>query len=222
MNLLLKRDRVIVSPIPGTTRDAVEEYINLKGLPIRLVDTAGVSRTKNLLDREGIKRSKRYIKSADMVLLMLDGSAKLDRADSEMIKLAAGRKKIVVVNKCDLAGKIEDEKLKELFKNDPVIRVSVKKKSGIDNLEKAIVEMVWSGSFGRAEDAIITSARHKALLDKAHRSMLNVLKALDNDEGPELVSVDLTDAVNSLGLIIGKSVSDDILDRIFGRFCIGK
>lgn len=222
MNLLLKRDRCIVSPIPGTTRDAVEETISLNGIPIRLVDTAGIGRSRNVLDREGVKKSKKYLKLADVALLMLDASTKLDRKDLDIIRLVGKKKKIVVINKCDRAKKTDQCKIKDIFVKDTVVEISVKKRRNIELLEKAIAGLVWTGSFEQGECAIVSNARHKELLDKAYACMISVDKALEKKLSPELVAVDLKEAVEALGLIIGKSVSDDILDRIFEKFCIGK
>ncbi len=222
MNLLLKRDRVIVSPIPGTTRDAVEEMINLKGIPIRLVDTAGIAETRDILEREGVVKSRKYLALADIAIVMLDGSVKIDDADSAIIKMVAGKKKIVVLNKCDLPKKLDLKKVKKLFPGDKVIAESVEKKRKIEELEKAIADTVWSGGFTQGEGAIVSNARHKELLDKALACMLSVKKELEKGESPEIVAIDLREAMHHLGLIIGRSVSDDILERIFEQFCIGK
>lgn len=222
MNLLLKRDRVIVSPVPGTTRDAIEEVINLKGIPIRLVDTAGIQASKDALEKEGIKKSKRYLELSDIVILMLDASTAIEKSDLDIIKMVGNKKKIVVLNKSDLEKKIDPEKVKSLFKNDKVIEVSVEKKKNIDRLENAVMETVFSGNFDQGEGAMVSNARHKEALDKALTFMLSVKKAVSEDDAPELVMVDLKDAIFNLGLVIGKSVSDDILDRIFEQFCIGK
>jgi len=222
MNLLLKRDRVIVSPVPGTTRDAVEETINLKGVPIRLVDTAGISVAKDILEKESVKRSKKYLKMADIALLVLDASTAMDRKDKEIGRLIGDMKKIVIINKSDLRRKIDIAEVRSLFKGDKIVEISVEKKSNIGKLEEIIIDTVYSGSFTQGESAIITSARHKASLDKAHRSMLSVKKAITRELSPELLAIDIKDAIYELGLIVGKSVSEDILDRIFERFCIGK
>ena len=223
MNLLLKRDRVIVSSIPGTTRDAVEEFINLGGVPIRLVDTAGIAKSKNVLDKEGIKKSKKYLALADIVVLMLDASVGIEKADIDIIKLIAKRKKIVVINKCDMKGRVDRKKLEKIIGNSEIIEISVKKKKNIDAFEKKLKEMMWGGEFIQQEASIISNVRHKALLDKAYKCMLSVRRGVDGRTfEPELLAIDLKDAVLNLGLIIGKSVSDDVLDRIFERFCIGK
>ncbi|MCX5677594.1 MAG: tRNA uridine-5-carboxymethylaminomethyl(34) synthesis GTPase MnmE [Candidatus Omnitrophica bacterium] len=222
MNLLLKRDRVIVSPIPGTTRDTIEEMISLNGIPIRLVDTAGITDTKDMLEKEGVARSRKYLAMADIVVLILDHSTRIDRADREIIKMCAGKKKIVALNKTDLAGKIDAKDMRALLKKEKFIKISVGKRKNIDLLENALTEAVWSGGFTQGEPAILSNARHKGLLDKALANMLSVKEAFKADEGPETIAIDLKEAIAALGLVIGKTISDDILDRIFERFCIGK
>ncbi|MDP2912543.1 MAG: tRNA uridine-5-carboxymethylaminomethyl(34) synthesis GTPase MnmE [Candidatus Omnitrophota bacterium] len=222
MNLLLKRDRVIVSPVPGTTRDTVEEMINLKGVPIRLVDTAGIIDSEDAIEKEGVKRTKKYLELADLIIFMLDYSTKISREDMDIIKLIENKKTLVVINKSDLPCKIDTGKLKMLFGDEKQIGISVSKKRNIDRLEKAILRMVWSGKFTQGEAAIVSNARHKALLDKTYGCMLSAGEALEKKTEPELVAIDLREAVFNLGLIIGRSVSEDVLDRIFEKFCIGK
>lgn len=223
MNLLLKMDRVIVAPIPGTTRDAVEETISLNDIPIRLVDTAGIGEVKDILHKESADRSRRYIEKADIVLLMLDASTEINEEDLDIIRLVEGKKKLVIVNKIDLGARGTAKRgLVPLFKNDLIIEVSVEKKKNIEALEKSILEIVWSGKFIQGESAMVTNARHKELLDKAFNNMLSVSNAIKDALHPELMAVDLKDAIFNLGGIVGKSVSDDILDKIFENFCIGK
>ena len=223
MNLLLKRDRVIVAPVPGTTRDAVEEMISLNGVPIRLVDTAGIGEVDDILYKESSGKSKRYIEKADIVLFMLDASAEIDEEDLDIIRLVEGKKKLVIVNKIDLGARPALKKrLAPLFTGEVVVEVSVEKKINIDLLERSILDMVWSGKYVQGEGAILTNARHKELLDKAFSNMLSVSKAVKDAMHPELIAVDLKEAIFNLGLIVGRSASDDILDRIFENFCIGK
>ena len=223
MNLLLKRDRVIVAPVPGTTRDAVEEMISLNGVPIRLVDTAGIGEVNDILYKESAGKSKCYIEKADIALLMLDASTEINEEDLEIIRLIKGRKKLVIVNKIDLsARRFLSADLAPLFKNDAIIEISIKKKKNIEALEKSILEIVWSGKFTQGEGTMVTNARHKELLDKAFNNMLSVSRAVKDAMHPELMAVDLKEAIFNLGLIVGRSASDDILDKIFENFCIGK
>ena len=223
MNILLKRDRVIVAPIPGTTRDAVEETISLNGIPIRLVDTAGIGEVKDILYKESSDRSKRYIERADIALLMLDASTEINEEDMDIIRLVEGRKKLVIINKIDSPVRgIAKMGLTPLFKDDIMIEISVEKRKNIELLEKSILDIVWSGKFTQGEGAIVTNARHKELLDKAFNNMLSVSKSIRGALHPELIAVDLKEAIFNLGLIVGRSVSEDILDKIFENFCIGK
>jgi len=222
MNLLLKRDRVIVSPIPGTTRDAVEEIISLNGIPVRLVDTAGISQTKDMLEKEGIKRSKKYLELSDIVILMLDASTPVSAADRGLIKLIGGKKKLVVVNKIDSPRKTAAAELKKIFKKEEIVEISVKARENIEALEGAICRVILKGGMKQGEGAIISNARQKEALDKARASMLSVTKAIEKDEPSDIVAIDLKEAISSLGLVTGESVSDEILDRIFSQFCIGK
>jgi tRNA modification GTPase len=222
MNLLLKRDRVIVSAIPGTTRDAVEEIININGIPMRLVDTAGISDTKDVLEKEGVKKSKKYLELSDILILMFDASTGIEEADKKIMDLASERKKIVVINKMDLAKRSGRDKIKAKFKGETIVEISVKKKENIGLLEKAMYDSILSRGFNQGECVMVNNARHKEALDKAYESMLSVTKALEDNAGAEIAAIDLKEAIFYLGLIVGKSVSDDILDRIFDRFCIGK
>jgi len=222
MNLLLKRDRVIVSPIPGTTRDSVEEMINLKGIPIRLVDTAGISRGRNVLEKEGIRRSKRYVEMADIALFVLDAVKGIAPEDRAIYKLLGGLKKLIIINKIDAGRKLTVGNVSRLFPDDTVIEISVEKKMNIRKLESSIAGLVWGGEFSQGEGSVVSNARHKELLDNALNNMVSVRKLLEEDAPPDIMAVDLKEAIMMLGLMVGKSVSDDILDRIFEQFCIGK
>jgi len=222
MNLLLKRDRVIVSHVPGTTRDAVEEMINLRGIPIRLVDTAGIAETEDIVEREGVKRTKIYLDLADLAIFVFDASTPIEARDIDLSGLIGGKKKIIVLNKIDLAAKTSAKELKELFRDDIIIELSVEKKKNIEALENAIAGSVWKGDLSGGEAAIVANARHKELIDKAFANMVSVSKAMEQNSPSELIAIDLKEAIFNLGLVVGKSVSDDVLDRIFEQFCIGK
>jgi tRNA modification GTPase len=156
------------------------------------------------------------------VVLILDNSASLGRADRAIIDLVAGKKKVVVINKCDLPGRLDPKKIRSMFREDRVVEVSVAAKKNIPALEKAIADSIWSGDFAQGEAALLNNARHKELLDKALGNMLSVKKALGKKASPELVAIDLKEAIFDLGLVTGRSVSEDLLDRIFEKFCVGK
>lgn len=222
MNLLLKRDRVIVAPIPGTTRDTVEEMINIKGIPIRLADTAGIGMVNDELYKASADKSRVYIGRSDIVMLMLDASSVINEEDLALIRLIEGKKKIVIINKTDLGKKIDKKSVSGLFKNDPVVEISVEKRKNIELLEKTVLDSVFSGRFTQGEAHIVTNARHKELIDKALNNMLSVQGLIRDGSHPELIAVDIKEAIYDLGLVIGRSVTDDVLDRIFEDFCVGK
>jgi tRNA modification GTPase len=222
MNILLKRDRVIVSPIPGTTRDAVEEMIDIDGLPIRLVDTAGIGASADPLVTSSENKTKGYMDLADVAIIVLDGSKKVDAKDRRIIDLVGDKKKLFVINKSDLGKKITQKDLKPLADGYEWVRVSVKDGTNIDGLEKKISKLVLKGKYDQGESAVVANARHKESLDKSRGYMLSVVSGLKADLPPELIAVDLKDAIFALGAITGVSVSADILDRIFQKFCVGK
>ena len=222
MNLLLKRDRVIVTPIPGTTRDAVEEMINLKGFPVRLVDTAGISETVDILDKEGVRRSRRYLEMADMVLFVLDASRPVEKEDLFLRDIIKNKKVIVVVNKTDLPQRLDGTKVKELIGAERIIRISVLEKKHIESLEEAILSCLESGRVFQNEGAMVTNARQKASLESALGYVARSVGSLEKKVPGEFIAQDIKEALYHLGLIVGRSVSDDILDRIFSEFCIGK
>jgi len=222
MNLLLKRDRVIVSPMPGTTRDAVEETIALKGIPIRLVDTAGINDAKDEIEKEGISRSKKYLSEADLVIFVMDGSSGIDDDDRKIFGLCEGKKVVAVINKTDLPRHVRAGDIDKLFSVSDAVEISVGKRENIELLEETIVKSVWNGGIDMSSSAVVSSSRHKELLDKALADMLSVKKGIGESRPGETLAIDLKESVTALGLITGKTVSDDILDRIFERFCIGK
>jgi tRNA modification GTPase len=196
--------------------------MNLKGVPIRLVDTAGIAAADDMIGSESVRRSKAYLELSDLVLFMIDASSRIDAGDMEIAELISDKKKLVIVNKIDLPRSFGRDHVTEAFGTDAVVEISVKEKRNIGLLEKAILGMVWSGRFTQGASAVVTNARHKALLEKALDNVMAAVRALESALPADLVSVDLREAIFNLGLITGTSVSDDILDRIFEQFCIGK
>jgi tRNA modification GTPase len=167
-------------------------------------------------------KTKSYLELSDVALVVLDGSRRLDGKDRRMLGLVRDKKKIVVINKSDLGNKISKKDLEGLAGGHGAIRISATRGTNIGRLEKKISALVWSGSYVQGESAVVANARHKELLDKSHECVISVVKALKRAAHPELIAVDLKEAIFTLGTITGASVSDDILDRIFGKFCIGK
>jgi tRNA modification GTPase len=217
LNALLKQDRAIVTDIPGTTRDVLEEYVNVMGIPLRILDTAGIGHSHDVVEQEGVRRSLAAIESADLVLVVLDGSQLLTPEDNRVIEEIRGKNAIAVINKSDLPGQLD-------MTDRPKVQVAVSCRTGegLDDLRRAIADMVRSGAVAPKEHAWAVNQRHKTALEKTSASLG---KALESDRAglsPEFIAVDLRDALDSLGLVVGMTYTDDILERIFNDFCIGK
>ncbi len=222
MNSLLGRDRVIVTPVAGTTRDVVEESINVSGILIKLSDTAGIIETKDRVEIEGIKRSKEKLDEADIVLFMLDASQLLSEKDEKIFNAVSKKKILVIANKIDLPKEMDIKEAREKFNNEEILEISVLKGEGIEKIESAISRKITEKNIDAAEGAIVANLRHKKLLEKAHENIKRSLENSEQNYNGELIASDLNDALHHLGLIIGESIEDDVLDRIFSQFCIGK
>lgn len=222
MNALLKHDRVIVTPVAGTTRDVIEESINLNGIRVKVSDTAGIIETADRVEIEGIKRSKEKLASSDIVIFMLDASCELSRKDEEIYEAIKEKKCVIVINKIDLKRVLDEKDLKEKFASKRIIKVSALKKEGLEALEDALTEELLKGEMDAPESLLVTNMRHKELLEKAAKSLESAVKSSNENYKGELLASDLHEAVRFLGLIIGEEIEDDILERIFSQFCIGK
>ncbi len=224
LNQLLQQERAIVTPIPGTTRDTIEESINIGGFPLRLIDTAGITHTQDVVEKHGIKRSRQALKQAELVLLVLDGSQPLTDDDRKIIQAATGdnKKIILIINKMDLKQGVDPAQLQSLLPTDEVIYLSAKQGQGLDKLTKAIVKRLSGSDASDSEGAIITNARHHQALIKTQRALKQVMATLEQGLSPEFVALDLNEALNALGEIVGQTTCADVLERIFSQFCIGK
>lgn len=221
LNSLAKKDRAIVTAIPGTTRDFIEEPMNIKGIPLRLFDTAGITESQNIIEKEGIRRTRKLIQEADLIILVLDGSAALSSQDSELIEQVKAFKSICAVNKIDLPQRIEQDKIREAFP-DRTVSISATERIGLDNLSEVMAKMVYNGRLSSAGDILVTNLRHKDALERAYNSVAEAKKSLENLSAEELLALDLKDALDALGDITGETAAEDILNKIFDTFCIGK
>lgn len=220
LNALLKYERSIVTAIPGTTRDTIEEIIDIKGIPVRIVDTAGILEPRDLIEKKAIERSKRHIAQADIAIILFDGSRKLSREDEIIIKKLKGKPAIALINKMDLKQKIEREKISRRFVH--TIDISAKKLRNIALLEDKITELVYKGKVAASEPAMVGNLRHIAAVRDAEKLIAQALSSLDNRLSPEFVAQDIKDALARLDELLGKRSSEDLLDKIFSEFCIGK
>ncbi len=218
LNALLEEDRAIVTDIPGTTRDTLEEMINVGGIPLNIIDTAGVRETDNVIEQIGVEKSKSLAEAADLVLLMFDGSKELSNEDKELIELTRGKKVITLVNKLDLSQKIDMEYISEL---DPV-NISVKMDEGISKIFEKIKLMFISGDININSDVLISGERNKASLVKAKQYLENVIETVETMMPEDFITMDLTEAYQALGEITGEALEEDIIDKIFSEFCLGK
>jgi len=215
---LLGHDRAIVSPIPGTTRDTIEETANIRGLPVIFVDTAGLREAGDEIEVEGIRRSRESLARAEFILHVLDGSQPLTQADQNYLAEFAAKKRILVRNKTDLPAKL----VLPPGINVPVVEVSCLSGKGIEALKDAIKQLVWSGEINAEMLQVMINSRHQEALTRTRDATQRTIEALRADKTLELTAMDLRIAVNAVGEIVGKTTTEDLLDSIFSQFCIGK
>lgn len=221
LNFLVGEDRAIVTEIEGTTRDILEEYISLNGITLRVIDTAGIRETEDIVEKIGVGKAKQMAEDADLILYVVDSSRPLDDNDEDIIELLSGRKSIVIYNKTDLEPVVNMEKLQERTGN-PVIPVSIVEEKGIRRLEEEIKNMFFKGELSFNDEVYITNARHKAALEEAKESLKLVKNSIDMGMAEDFFSIDLMNAYESLGRIVGESVGEDLVNEIFSKFCTGK
>ncbi len=221
MNALLERDRVIVTPYPGTTRDVVEEVVNIAGVPVRLSDTAGIRREADEIEKYGVERSYQAISRADLVLLLLDGSEPLTDHDQKLLKETEDKNRLIIINKIDLAQKISEKELSSLLKAEEILKISAKTGEGIEELKKKLEEMIFAGEVS-GEDALVASLRQLELLRACREQIQRAIKTAQQGLSEEFIASELRRAVELLGEISGESVSEEVLEIIFSKFCIGK
>lgn len=221
MNALLRHERVIVTPVAGTTRDVIEESININGIKVRISDTAGIIETRDRVELEGIKRSRKKLEEADVVIFMVDASRELSSRDEEIFEAIRQKRTVLVANKTDLPVKVSGKDLEERF-GERMLGVSVLKNEGLEMVEDAVSEKLFGGDNSIPQGAVVSNLRHKELLDLASAGLERARRRFEEGFNGELLASDLNEAVHHLGLITGETVEDDILDRIFSEFCIGK
>jgi tRNA modification GTPase len=219
MNTLLREDRAIVTDIPGTTRDTIEEYVNIKGIPLRIIDTAGIRNTEDKIEEIGVEKAKSEIENADMIIAVFDISRELTEEDYEIIELIKNKKSIIIINKVDLEEKWSE---KEIFEGKKVINISAKEKFGIEELENEIEELWKINNMSTNEDIIISNIRHKELILNALEEIDAAIGALKSDLPVDMVSINIKSILNHLGTIVGQNVDEQTINGIFSRFCLGK
>ncbi|MDD5722278.1 MAG: tRNA uridine-5-carboxymethylaminomethyl(34) synthesis GTPase MnmE [Syntrophales bacterium] len=222
LNILLGERRAIVTPIPGTTRDFIEETINIKGILVTLTDTAGVRKSGEAIEQEGIAFVWEKVLAADMVIILIDGSVPLTEEDVEVIDRNRGKRVVLAVNKSDLPHRVTGAQLDELIPGVKPLWISAKYGDGIDELKERIYTTALDGGEGSATDVILTNLRHKNALEKTAASLATAHASLSSGDSPELAAFDVKEALDHLGDIVGGTTAEDVLDRIFSTFCVGK
>lgn len=221
LNVLIEENKAIVTDIPGTTRDVIEEYINIDGIPVKIIDTAGIRETKDLVEKIGVEKTKEYINKADLIIFMIDGSNELEDEDEEIFKIIDNKKSIIVVNKLDLPTVIDIEALKQKYGKHKIILAAVNNEKGIDEIKKEIVKIVYSGEV-REQDISISNVRHIDILIKTNENLESGIETLKNRFPLDMASIEFRNAYLKIGEITGDTTADDIIDRIFKDFCLGK
>ncbi|MFB0526614.1 MAG: tRNA modification GTPase, partial [bacterium] len=254
LNALLEQDKAIVTSIPGTTRDVVEDMVNILGIPMKIMDTAGIRHARDEIEMAGIERTKRSIGLADLVLFVIDLSVPLSEEDCRIAENLLGRKTILVANKCDLTQVVSEREIRELWvsclnrlqgereplslnsanpshnslgnpsilRNPPLIKVSATQKIRIKDLQELIYHLFIKGEVSISDAVLVTNVRHRDALAKAEESLTEGIESCRRGESEEFIALDLRRALDGLGEIVGETATEDILSRIFSRFCIGK
>ncbi|MEG0829528.1 MAG: tRNA uridine-5-carboxymethylaminomethyl(34) synthesis GTPase MnmE [Anaerovoracaceae bacterium] len=222
MNEMLQENRAIVTEIPGTTRDTIEEIINIKNIPVKLTDTAGIRDTKNQIEKIGIEKSKHSFNKADLVIFVLDSNKALTKEDIEIIEYLKEKKSLVLMNKIDLDQQLTEEEIKSYLPKAKIIKTSMVKGEGILQIEDEIEKMVYGGKVKQSESLLVTNVRHEELLNESQAALEDALNMTISKAALDFIEIDVKNSYELLGEIIGETVSDDIIHQVFARFCLGK
>ncbi len=222
LNVLLREEKAIVTDIAGTTRDTIEEYVNVRGVPLQLIDTAGIRETDDIVEKIGVERSRKALKEADFVLLLLNQSETLQEEDIRLLETTKGMKRIILFNKTDLPSKLSTEDIAPYAKEEEIVTTSMLNKEGIDQLEEKIAGYFFQGQMNERDATYLSNTRHIALLEKAEQALVEVQNGIEMEMPVDLIQIDFTRAWDLLGEITGDSVQDELLTQLFSQFCLGK
>ena len=222
LNVLLREEKAIVTDIAGTTRDTIEEYVNVRGVPLQLIDTAGIRETDDVVEKIGVERSRKALKEADFVLLLLNQSETLQEEDIRLLETTKGMKRIILFNKTDLPSKLSTEDIAPYAPEEEIVTTSMLNKEGIDQLEEKIAGYFFQGQMNERDATYLSNTRHIALLEKAEQALVEVQNGIEMEMPVDLIQIDFTRAWDLLGEITGDSVQDELLTQLFSQFCLGK
>ena len=221
-NALLKETRAIVTSVPGTTRDTIEEMLTIRGIPVKLTDTAGIRQTEDIIEKIGIEKSKEAFNNADLIIFMADRSRVLDEEDFSILSHIGEKKAIVILNKTDLPKAFDETEIEKLLPKAYIIEASVANGEGIEELENVVENLVYGGEVKQSDSMMVTNVRHKNLLEEADSSLADAIEMAKACQPLELLEIDASRAYECLGAIIGEAVEEDIINEVFARFCLGK
>lgn len=222
LNYLTKEDKAIVTNVPGTTRDTLEEYVSINGVPLKLVDTAGIHETDDVVEKIGVERSKKAITKADLILLLLDGSEDLTDEDRLLLDITKNKKRIIILNKMDIERHLTADYLNKEFGVEAVVATSVKFQAGLDEVEKQISDLFFAGIEDSNSTVMVTNSRQVGLLQQAKNSLNEVIQGIEDGMPIDLVQIDMTNSWDKLGEITGESAPDELITQLFSQFCLGK
>ncbi|MCQ4087757.1 tRNA uridine-5-carboxymethylaminomethyl(34) synthesis GTPase MnmE [Saccharibacillus sp. JS10] len=222
LNALSRQNRAIVTDIPGTTRDVIEEFITINNIPLKLLDTAGIRETLDVVEKIGVERSRTALNEADLILLVLNNGDELNEEEQQLMEQISGRQSIVILNKMDLPQKVETEKVKQFYKEELIVPMTVKEGEGVDRLEEAISSLFFEGKLESADLTYVSNVRHIALLHQTKRSLIDAIEAAEIFVPIDMIQIDVRMAWEQLGEIIGDTAQDSLIDQIFSQFCLGK
>lgn len=222
LNALARDNKAIVTDIPGTTRDVIEEYVTINNIPLKLLDTAGIRETMDVVERIGVERSKAAFSDADLILLVLNANEELHEDELALMEQIHGRQALVIMNKMDLPSRLDTEKLRSFFAEASIVPMSVLEEEGLDRLEEAISALFFGGKLESGDLTYVSNVRHIALLKKAHKSLQDAYEAAEMLIPIDMIQIDVRLAWEQLGEIIGDTAADSLLDQIFSQFCLGK
>ncbi|GAA0360075.1 tRNA uridine-5-carboxymethylaminomethyl(34) synthesis GTPase MnmE [Alkalibacterium iburiense] len=222
LNVLLKEDKAIVTDIAGTTRDVIEEYVSVKGVPLRLIDTAGIRETEDIVERIGVERSRKALSEADLILLVLNQSEPLTPEDELLLEATEEHHRLIIFNKTDLENQLNLDDLKEKVDPESIVQTSIVTQKGLDELEAKIAELFFAGNTGEKDATYVSNVRHIALLHETIEAFDDVIEGIETGMPVDLVQIDMTRAWDLLGEITGESVQDELITQLFSQFCLGK
>lgn len=222
LNHLLREEKAIVTDIAGTTRDVIEEYVNVRGVPLKLIDTAGIRETEDIVERIGVERSHKALSEADLILLVLNQSEVLSPEDRQLIEVTDGAKRIILLNKTDLPSQLDRDELAACLAGDAVFEVSVLQNDGLEQLEQAIADLFFGGQTADKDASYLSNTRHIALLENASQALGEVMDGIAAGMPVDLVQMDMTRCWDYLGEVVGDSVQDELITQLFSQFCLGK